>query len=246
MPTPAVIEATNVTKIIGPAPQVTRVLTNISLTIPAGQLTAIMGPAGAGKTTLMHLLGALQVPSAGSILLDGQEIVGLPEEQLTTVRRRVGFVFPTPQLLPPLSVTQNLTLTCELAGRSLDAGWFARVVDTLGLAAVLPRPVPDLPPALAQRVAIGRALMHQPLVIFADEPTSILDRRASAEILALLRTTVRELGQTVVLMTNEATAAAHADSVLLLADGQIVGQVDRPTIESVRTGIDALVLGAYL
>lgn len=246
MPTPATIEATNVTKLIGPAPHTTRVLTNVSLTIPTGQLTAIMGPAGAGKTTLMHLLGALQPPSAGSILLADQEIVGLPEEQLTAVRRRVGFVFPTPQLLPALTTTQNLTLTCELAGHPPETAWFNRVVDALGLAGVLPHPVTDLAPAVAQRVAIGRALMHQPVVIFADEPTSILDRRASAQILALLRTAVKELGQTVVLMTNEAAAAAHADGVLLLADGQIVGQVDRPTVESVRAGIDALVLGAYL
>src|SRR3954462_9742889 len=208
-----------------------------------GEFTAIMGPSGSGKSTLMHCLAGLDTATAGSVWLGDTELTGLRDDQLTMLRRqRVGFVFQSFNLLPVLDALENITLPMQLAGQRPDRAWLDAVIARLGLRERLGHRPHELSGGQQQRVAIARALLPRPDVVFADEPTGNLDSRSGAEVLGLLRSSVRETGQTVVMVTHDPTAAAYADRVVLLADGRLAGELVAPTAESV---LDALAgLGA--
>ncbi|GAA1511265.1 ABC transporter ATP-binding protein [Nocardioides humi] len=217
--------ARGLTKSYGRGDTLVHALRGVDLDLPAGRFTAIMGPSGSGKSTLMHCLAGLDQPTSGTVSVAGQALEGLGDDALTRFRRdHVGFVFQAFNLLPMLSAEQNIRLPAELAGRDRDPGLrerFDRIVDTLGLTARLTHRPAELSGGQQQRVAIARALLSAPAILFADEPTGNLDSTSSAEVLALLRQSVRELGQTVVMVTHEIEAARYADDVVVLADGRI-------------------------
>jgi putative ABC transport system ATP-binding protein len=229
-----VARACEVTKIYGHGPAAVTALDTVSLDIPAGSFTAVMGPSGSGKSTLMHCMAGLDTVTGGQIWIGEIEISGLRERQLTRLRRdRVGFVFQAYNLLPVLSAAANITLPLDIAGRDADPQWLATVIDTVGLSDRLKHRPAELSGGQQQRVAVARALASRPDIVFADEPTGNLDSRASAEVLSLLRRSVREFGQTVVMVTHDPVAASYADRVVFLADGRIAGGLDRPTPASV-------------
>ncbi|WP_371152542.1 ABC transporter ATP-binding protein [Buchananella felis] len=220
-------------------------LRGVDVEIPAGKFTCIMGPSGSGKSTLLQILAGIAQPTSGEVELGGQRLTDMDDDALAMARRRVGFVFQQFNLLPNLTARQNILLPCDLAGTAPTEAWWERVVATLNLAERLEHLPEQLAGGQAQRVAIARAIVNQPEVVFADEPTGALDQRSSSEVLALLRTLVRELGQTVVMVTHDPAAAAYADEVLLLADGLLVGRIVNPTTTSVLAGLEALGQGAY-
>ena len=197
-------------------------LDGVSLDLPAGGFTAIMGPSGSGKSTLLHVLAGLDRPTAGTVAIDGVELGALDDRKLTELRRdKVGFVFQSFNLLPVLTAEENIELPLKIAGRRVDAAWRDQLVETIGLGDRLEHHPSELSGGQQQRVAIARALVTRPAVIFADEPTGNLDSSSSAEVLQLLRRSVDELGQTVVMVTHDAGAAAIADRVVVLVDGKI-------------------------
>ncbi|WP_034519579.1 ABC transporter ATP-binding protein [Actinomadura rifamycini] len=209
-------------------------LDGVSLSLPAGSFTAVMGPSGSGKSTLLQCAAGLDRPTEGRVLVDGAELAGETEAALTRFRReRIGFVFQHFNLLPALTVMQNVTLPLKLAGRPVDRGAAADVLRRVGLGDRLGHLPAELSGGQQQRVAIARALVARPRVLFADEPTGALDTRSAREVLALLRETVRADGQTIVMVTHDPVAAACADAVLYLADGRIVGHQPAPTAEAV-------------
>ncbi|WP_432088390.1 ABC transporter ATP-binding protein [Streptomyces sp. bgisy095] len=209
-------------------------LDSVDVDIARGRFTAIMGPSGSGKSTLMHCLAGLDTVTGGQIFLDETEITGLKDKKLTQLRRdRIGFIFQAFNLLPTLSAIENITLPMDIAGRKPDADWLRRVVDTVGLSERLRHRPNELSGGQQQRVAVARALAARPEIIFGDEPTGNLDSRAGAEVLGFLRTSVDELGQTIVMVTHDPVAASYADRVLYLADGKIVDEMERPTAEAV-------------
>ncbi|WP_322937629.1 ABC transporter ATP-binding protein [Nocardioides bizhenqiangii] len=217
-------------------------LRGIDLDIPAGRFTAIMGPSGSGKSTLMHCLAGLDQPTAGAVTVAGQRLDGLADDDLTRFRRdHVGFVFQSFNLLPMLTAEQNIWLPTELAGaRRPDLGdRFDQVVDTLGLRDRLTHRPAELSGGQQQRVAVARALVSRPAIVFADEPTGNLDSAASAEVLAFLRRSVRELGQTVVMVTHELEAAAYADDVVILTDGRITARLTEPSPDALVAALKA-------
>ena len=198
-------------------------LAGVTLEFPAGQFTAIMGPSGSGKSTLMHLLAGLDKPSSGSVVVDGHELAGLDDRGLTMLRRdRLGFVFQAFNLVPVLTAEENIKLPLSLAGREVDQAWFDQLVDTIGLRDRLTHRPSELSGGQQQRVAVARALVHRPAVLFADEPTGNLDSSSSEEVLNLLRQAVDEFGQTVIMVTHEPAAAAVADRIVILSDGEVV------------------------
>jgi putative ABC transport system ATP-binding protein len=198
-------------------------LAGVTLSFPAAQFTAIMGPSGSGKSTLMHLLAGLDKPTSGSVIVDGQELAGLDDAGLTRLRRdRLGFVFQAFNLVPVLTALENITLPLTLAGKKPDQEWLDRLIETVGLRDRLTHRPAELSGGQQQRVAVARALVHRPAVLFADEPTGNLDSRASEEVLGLLRQAVDEFGQTVIMVTHEAVAAAVADRLVVLSDGKVV------------------------
>ena len=230
--------ALDLTKTYGRGEAAVTALDGVSVGIEAGRLTAIMGPSGSGKSTLMHLLAGLDTPTAGRAYLGEHELTSLSDAQLTRLRRQsVGFVFQAFNLLPTLTARQNIRLPLDLAGRSADAGWEQTVVEALGLGQRLGHRPGELSGGQQQRVALARALVTRPEVIFADEPTGALDSTTGAEVLALLRRSVDEWGQTVVMVTHDPKAAAVADRVLLLADGRIAGEILDPDADAVLAGI---------
>lgn len=238
---PAAVVGTGLTKVYGEPPVTVVALDRVNVSFPAGRFSAIMGPSGSGKSTLLHVLAGLDTLSAGQVFLGDVELTALTDDQVTRLRRTdIGVVFQSFNLIPMYTAEQNITLPCDLAGQSVDREWLATLVDTLGLGERLHHYPSELSGGQQQRVAIARALIGRPRVIFADEPTGDLDSRAGAEVLSLLRAAVRELGQTVVMVTHDPTAASYADSVLLLADGRIAGTIESPTPESVLAGLDAL------
>ncbi|WP_413450760.1 ABC transporter ATP-binding protein [Georgenia phoenicis] len=240
-PTRAAVHARALSKVYGSGDAAVHALRGVDVAFPAGQFTAIMGPSGSGKSTLMHLLAGLDSASGGQVVLGGTELTALGDTELTLLRReRVGFVFQSFNLLPMFTALQNITLPCELAGTTPDQAWLDTLVDTLGLRERLTHRPSEMSGGQQQRVAIARALITRPEVVFADEPTGNLDSRSGAEVLSFLRTSVRELGQTVVMVTHDPAAASYADSVVLLADGRIAGTIQSPTPESVLAGLDAL------
>jgi putative ABC transport system ATP-binding protein len=206
----------------------------VSVSFAAGEFAAIMGPSGSGKSTLMHCMAGLDAATSGASFVGDTDLVGLDDEGLTRLRReRVGFVFQTFNLVPTLTAIENITLPLDIAGRPVDEAWVRSVIDAVGLADRLDHRPSELSGGQQQRVACARALASRPDIIFADEPTGNLDSRSGAEVLGLLRRAVDAFGQTVVMVTHDATAASHADRVLFLADGRLVGELPAPTAESV-------------
>jgi putative ABC transport system ATP-binding protein len=231
---PPAARAYDVTRVYGHGPAAVTALDAVSLDIPAGSFTAVMGPSGSGKSTLVHCMAGLDAVTNGQIWIGGTELSLLRDRQLTRLRRdRVGFVFQAYNLLPVLTAAQNITLPLDIAGRAADPQWLAMVTGTVGLDDRLRHRPAELSGGQQQRVAIARALASRPELVFADEPTGNLDSRASAEVLGLLRRSVREFGQTVVMVTHDPVAASYADQVVFLADGRIAGGLDQPTPESV-------------
>jgi putative ABC transport system ATP-binding protein len=220
----------SVRKVYGGASNGVVALAGVTIGFQRGSFTAVMGPSGSGKTTLLQTAAGLVQPTSGSVVVDGRELTGLGETALAKLRReRIGFVFQTFNLLPALSVEQNVTLPLRLAGRRPSRAQVAQVIGRVGLA----ERRGDRPGALSggqqQRVAIARALVTRPAVVFADEPTGALDRRAGQEILGFLRAGVDALGQTYVMVTHDPVAASWADRVVVLEDGRIVDDLDRPS-----------------
>jgi putative ABC transport system ATP-binding protein len=209
-------------------------LDGVSLSLPTGSFTAVMGPSGSGKSTLLQCAAGLDRPSAGRVVVDGAELVGGGEAALTKFRReRIGFVFQQFNLLPTLTVMQNVTLPLKLAGRRVDKARARDVLERVGLGDRLAHLPAELSGGQQQRVAIARALVTEPRILFGDEPTGALDSRSARDVLGLLQETVRVYGRTVVMVTHDPVAAAHADAVLFLADGRIVGYQTAPTAEAV-------------
>ena len=237
----AAVRARSLTKIYGSGASQVVALDHVDVDFTGGQFTAIMGPSGSGKSTLMHLLAGLDSASAGQAFLGDTEITSLNDDGLTNLRRtRLGFVFQSFNLLPMFTAEQNITLPLDLGSTKLDKQWFDTLVHTLGLQDRLDHRPSELSGGQQQRVAIARALIAKPDVIFADEPTGNLDSRSGAEVLSFLRTSVRELGRTIIMVTHDPAAAAYADRVILIADGRIAGDISNPTPESVLAGLDAL------
>ena len=219
--------ARGLTRVYGHGDTAVHALRGIDLDLPAGRFTAIMGRSGSGKSTLMHCLAGLDSPTAGSITVAGRALESMDDTALTLFRREhLGFVFQSFNLLPMLTAGQNILLPLELAGRRVDAAARARydlVVGVLGIDDRLGHRPGELSGGQQQRVAIARALVSEPDIVFADEPTGNLDSEAAAEVLGFLRRSVRELGQTVVMVTHEDSAAAYADDVVVIADGLVAG-----------------------
>ncbi len=200
-----------------------------------------MGPSGSGKSTLMHCMAGLDTVTGGRLWIGETEMGGMRERQLTRLRRdRVGFVFQAYNLLPTLNAAANITLPLDIAGRAADPGWVATVIEVVGLKDRLRHRPSELSGGQQQRVAVARALASRPEIVFADEPTGNLDSKAGAQVLGLLRGSVREFGQTVVMVTHDPVAASYADQVVFLADGRIAGSLTGPTPESVLDAMKTL------
>lgn len=232
--TDLVATARGLEKIYGQGSTQVVALGGVDVDFERGSFTAIMGPSGSGKSTLMHNMAGLDKPTAGTIVVDGMEISKMNQRQLTRVRRdHIGFVFQAYNLIPTLTARENITLPLDIARAKVDREWFDHVVGIVGLENRLTHRPSELSGGQQQRVACARALVGRPSVVFADEPTGNLDSRAAAEVLQFLRTSVDDYGQSVVIVTHEPTAAAYADRVLFLADGQIVEQLEEPTYDSI-------------
>ena len=222
----AVVVAKDVTRRYGDGDTAVDALRGVSVDVPKGALTAVMGPSGSGKSTLMHILAGLDKPTTGSVVVAGQEITTLGDSDLTRLRREhIGFVFQFFNLLPMLNAEENILLPLTIAGEKPDRDKLAALIASVGLGDRLRHRPSELSGGQQQRVAIARALVSEPDVVFADEPTGNLDSKTGGEILELLRHAVRDMGQTVVMVTHEARAAAIADRVLFLADGNIVREL---------------------
>ncbi|MFD2420305.1 ABC transporter ATP-binding protein [Amycolatopsis pigmentata] len=231
-------EAIDVVKVFGKGDNVVRALDHVTVGFPTQRFTAIMGPSGSGKTTLMHCLAGLDTVGSGRVKIGQRELTGLSDAALTRLRGdHVGFVFQSFNLMPTLTAEENILLGLRLAGRRPDKAWFDTVVRTLGLSSRLRHKPSELSGGQQQRVACARALVGRPKVVFADEPTGNLDSRSSAEVLSFLQTSVRELGQTVVMVTHDPVAASYTDHGVLLADGRIAGRLRRPTPDAVSSAL---------
>ena len=218
----AVVEAHGLTKVYGKGDSTVEALRGVDVSIDEGQFVAVMGPSGSGKSTLMHILAGLDRPTAGSVSVGGTDIGGLDDKALTLLRRdKIGFVFQFFNLLPTLSAKENIELPETIAGRKVDEAWLGQLVARVGIGDRLGHRPSELSGGQQQRVAIARALVSKPAVIFADEPTGNLDSKTGSEILDLLRSSVGALGQTIMIVTHDPRAAAMADRVIFLRDGQI-------------------------
>ena len=225
----AAAAARSVMKIYGSGGTEVQALADITVDIPAGRFTAIMGPSGSGKSTLMHCLAGLDTVTSGQVFVGDTDLSTLSDRELTKLRReRIGFIFQSFNLIPTLSARENITLPLTLAGRKPDRQWMETIVHTVGLGNRMKHRPSELSGGQQQRVAVARALVSRPQIIFADEPTGNLDSRTGGEILDFMAAAVREMGQTIVMVTHDATAAARADAVLFLADGQLVDTMTEP------------------
>jgi putative ABC transport system ATP-binding protein len=229
-----VVVARDLKRQYGEGESAVHALRGVSVDIPRGQFTAVMGPSGSGKSTLMHLLAGLDRPTAGTVEIDGQDVTKMDDGDLTELRRRhVGFIFQFFNLLPMLTAEENMVLPLELAGTKANDGWVETLIQKVGLADRRTHRPAELSGGQQQRVAIGRALVSRPTVLFADEPTGNLDSSTGEEILTLLRESVDELDQTTVMVTHDAVAASVADRILFLADGHIVRDLGKSSEEEV-------------
>ncbi len=221
---------TDLSKVYGSGDTRVVALDRVSIAFREGEFTAIMGPSGCGKSTLMHCAAGLDSPSSGSVRVGTTELSTLGDRQLTALRRdRIGFIFQAFNLLPTLTALENITLPLTIAGRRPDQQWLDRVISMVGLSQRLDHRPAQLSGGQQQRVAVARALASRPAIIFGDEPTGNLDSRSGAEVLGFLRDSVRELGQTVVMVTHDPVAAGYADRVIFLADGRLVDDMPSPT-----------------
>lgn len=233
---PVAVRAIGLTKDYGRGESLVHALRDIDISFEKGAFTAIMGPSGSGKSTLMHTLAGLDSVTSGTVLVGGQDITSFTDKQLTLLRRStIGFIFQSFNLLPMFDAQQNIVMPLTLAGKKPDKKWMHQLVTTLGLADRLHHRPSEMSGGQQQRVAIARALITKPAVVFADEPTGNLDSVSSAEVLTLLRRLVDETGQTIVMVTHDATAAAYADRAVVLADGRIVADRSHPTAEEMST-----------
>ncbi len=230
----AALQLQSVSKSYRSGPAGVPALRDVSLAVPEGSFTAIMGPSGSGKSTLLQCAAGLDAPDRGRVILGDTDISGLRGKALTRFRRdHVGFVFQSYNLLPQLTVARNVTLPLLLAGRATDAVWLDYVLEAVGLAGFGERKPQELSGGQQQRAAIARALITRPAAVFADEPTGALDSGTARQVLDLLRHTVSELGQTVVMVTHDPVAAVSADTVIFLADGQLDGSLSGATVRDV-------------
>ncbi|WP_194949421.1 ABC transporter ATP-binding protein [Actinomyces trachealis] len=237
----AVVTARNLTKVYGRGDNAVKALDSVDVSLERGHFTAIMGPSGSGKSTLMHCLAGLETATSGTIDLDGDVISSMSQRRLTKLRReRIGFVFQAFNLVPSLTAEENITLPLDIARRKVDSTHFDRVIDAVGLRERLSHRPAELSGGQVQRVACARALVGKPAVVFADEPTGNLDSHATRQVLRVLRESVDQLGQSVVMVTHEPEAAAWADTVLFLRDGKVVAQMDSPDQDRVLDALRAL------
>ena len=239
-PAPAA-QAVHATKVYGVGDTQVYALNDVSVQFPAGRFTAIMGPSGSGKSTLMHCLAGLDTLSGGEVYIGRTNLSSLSDNERTLLRReRVGFVFQSFNLIPTLSAIENITLPMDLGGRKPDQAWLDLVIRTVGLSDRLKHRPSELSGGQQQRVAVARALATQPDIIFADEPTGNLDSRSGHEVLQFMRSAVDEHAQTVVMVTHDPVAAAHAHSVVFLADGKVSDYLESPTAASVLDRMKAI------
>ena len=237
----AAARSVELTKIYGSGETMVVALDAVDVAFARGAFTAIMGPSGSGKSTLLHVMAGLDAPTSGRVLLGDVDISALDDTAITKLRRdRLGFVFQAFNLVPQLTAAENITLPLALARRSPDASWFDEVVDSLGLRERLSHTPSELSGGQQQRVAVARAMITKPDVIFADEPTGNLDSTSRGEVLRILRASVDAMAQTVVMVTHDAVAAAHADRVLFLADGRVVDELSDPTADGILDHLKAL------
>jgi putative ABC transport system ATP-binding protein len=233
VPAPAA-RVRNLTKTYGSGPSLVTALDDVTLDIAAGEFTAVMGPSGSGKSTLMHCCAALDAATSGQVFVGDQDLSRLRDKALTRLRRdEIGFVFQSFNLVPTLTARENILLPLSIARRRPDEGWFDSVIATVGLRDRLGHKPNELSGGQQQRVAIARALVSRPRIVFADEPTGNLDSRSGGEVLDLLRSSVDDHGQTIVMVTHDPVAAAYTDRVVFLADGRVVRDLREPDRESV-------------
>jgi putative ABC transport system ATP-binding protein len=240
-PVDAAVAAAGLRKVYGEGGTAVVALDGVDVSFQRGRFTAIMGPSGSGKSTLLYCLAGLEEVTGGRVVIGGAELSAMNDDQLTRLRRdRVGFVFQAYNLVPTLNALENITLPLDIAGREPDRELLDAVIGAVGLRKRLRHRPAQLSGGQQQRVACARALVAHPEIVFADEPTGNLDSRAGAEVLALLRRAVDDIGQTVAMVTHDPVAASHADRVLFLADGRIVDELPRPTVERVLERIKRL------
>ncbi|MGI8983383.1 MAG: ABC transporter ATP-binding protein [Acidimicrobiales bacterium] len=234
-PTPsAAARAVDITKVYGQGDAEVRALDGITVDFATGHFSAIMGPSGSGKSTLMHCMAGLDTITSGQVHVGAVELSSLNDKELTRLRRdQIGFIFQSYNLVPTLTAAENITLPMDIAGRKPDEAWVNRLIDTVGLRPRLSHRPSELSGGQQQRVAAARALASRPSIVFADEPTGNLDSRSGAEILEFLRASVRDFGQTVVMVTHDPVAASYAERVVFLGDGRIVDEMTGPTAERV-------------
>ena len=233
-PQAAVARTENATKVYGSGETAVRAIDDVTVEFAAGRFTAIMGPSGSGKSTLMHCAAGLDSLTSGDVFVGDVALGSLSDKELTLLRRdRIGFVFQSYNLIPTLTALENITLPTALAGRKPNREWLDGVIETVGLRDRLSHRPSELSGGQQQRVAVARALATRPQIVFADEPTGNLDSRAGAEILEFMSRAVRDLAQTIVMVTHDPAAAAYADRVVFLGDGRVVAELADPTAESV-------------
>jgi putative ABC transport system ATP-binding protein len=231
---PVAARAIGLVKLYGEGSATVAALDGVDVDFAEGEFTAVMGPSGSGKSTLMHCMAALDTPTSGEVLLGDQQLGELGDKQLTRLRRdKIGFIFQAYKLVPTLTAEENILLPLSIAGREPDRAWYDNIISTVGLGDRLKHRPNQLSGGQQQRVACARALVSQPDIIFADEPTGNLDSTASAEILYFLRRSVDEFGQTIVMVTHDPHAASYTDRVIFLADGKVVDEMRSPTDVSV-------------
>jgi putative ABC transport system ATP-binding protein len=239
--TAPVVAATSLVRRYGDGETAVHALRGVSLAIARGKLTAVMGPSGSGKSTLMHILAGLDKPTSGEVTVAGVDVSGLDDTELTKLRRdHIGFIFQFFNLLPMLTAGENIVLPLKLAGARPDGDWLAELIDKVGLGQRLSHRPSELSGGQQQRVAVARALVSRPSVVFADEPTGNLDSTTGGEILTLLRESVDTLGQTTVMVTHDAHAAAIADRVVFLADGHIVRELGASSPHAILEALEAV------
>ena len=233
--------AVGLTKVYGEGDAAVRALDEVSVEFERARFTAIMGPSGSGKSTLLHCMAGLDTPTSGRVYIGDVDLTALSEKALTLLRRKkVGFIFQAYNLIPTLTAAENITLPLDIAGDDPDGEWFEKVVDTVGIRDRLSHRPAELSGGQQQRVAGARALVTQPEIVFADEPTGNLDSKAGHEILAFLRGAVKDHDQTIVMVTHDASAASFADRIVFLGDGKVVDEMLEPTTERILDRLKSL------